>query len=745
MDIAAFHQIHTQLATYQKLECLCEAILALMPQFGADFGLSLLQEDNGNLHFYSTLSDQTSSDKVFRRHLAHQLLTMPLVKEVIEQQKTEMVADLTTDPRTAIAESLFGHCRGAVLVPFQLIKAQAKGVLLFGRQTVGSVSATDSHFLEFITAQVCQHIESTLLYRSQAEHMTQLALINQVSRAATSILNIGLMQATVTQAIQRSFGFYRVSVYRYLSSEKILILDAYTGADGRTWRPETTHLIDSGIIAQVVEQRQTVVINDLSLDNRYQPADDSKIVKSKLVIPIKLGIKTIGILDLESQEVDAFSAHLVAALETMTDQLAIAIENARLYDDVTEKVNELMSLNHIIQAVSSSLNLPQILTLVTQHVTSMLNVAATSVALRDDEANEVWFAAASGEGSTEVIGLRMPLGQGVVGWVAETGEPIIVPDVSTDTRFFPDVDAQSGFTTKSILCVPMVSKGRLIGAIEAMNKRDDSAFTIQDLNLLADLTAPAATAIENAKLYEDLAQNMRQLEAAQVQLVQSAKLSAIGELAAGVAHEINNPLTSIIGLSAVIADSLDVDSEEAEDLHIVRSEAQRATKIVHSLLDFARVGDPVQSLADLNEILESAIFLAVPAGVRHKIKLTKSFADLPLIPVDQDQIKQVFINILNNAVFAMPNGGQLTVTSQISSTDSQMVCLSFADTGSGISPEHIDKIFDPFFTTKEVGQGTGLGLSVSYGIIERHNGQISLETAVGIGTTFHISLPITNA
>jgi two-component system NtrC family sensor kinase len=211
-----------------------------------------------------------------------------------------------------------------------------------------------------------------------------------------------------------------------------------------------------------------------------------------------------------------------------------------------------------------------------------------------------------------------------------------------------------------------------------------------------------------------------------------------------VAHEINNPLTSIIGLSKIMLDEFKETQREIEDLKVIQDEAQRAKKIVRALLDFARVGAPVWAAADINEILTEAILLTMPEKVQYKIKLSKNLGRIPLIPMDENQMKQVFINILNNAIYTMPQGGQITITSQLLPPDHQFVQVSIADTGGGISPQHLDKIFDPFFTTKAVGEGTGLGLSISYGIIERHHGKIEVENEPGVGATFHVILPIAN-
>ena len=267
---------------------------------------------------------------------------------------------------------------------------------------------------------------------------------------------------------------------------------------------------------------------------------------------------------------------------------------------------------------------------------------------------------------------------------------------------------------------------------------------------MTSLAAPAATAIENARLYEDLREGMRRLEETQTQLVQSAKLAAVGELAAGVAHEINNPLTSIIGFTRLLLEDDTANEQAHHDLEMIDREAARAREIVRGLLDFARTGDPVLAPADLNALLEEAVMLVCTRSVQNKVSLTKDMAPLPPIMLDANQIKQVIVNLLNNAVQAMPDGGHLAVSTRLierefGSASCHVAAVYVSDSGVGIPPENLGRIFDPFFTTKEVGQGTGLGLSVSHSIVERHNGKIEVESAPGAGSTFTVFLPANEA
>ncbi len=433
-------------------------------------------------------------------------------------------------------------------------------------------------------------------------------------------------------------------------------------------------------------------------------------------------------------------------MEMLADQMSIAIENARLYDEIRQRVDELTALNTISQAVTSTLDLQKILTIITDHTTRLLGVAATSVVLYDETGDDLWFAAASGEGSDFVLDRRLAVGQGIVGWVFQQGRPVLVPDTSKDERWFGGIDKGSGFTTRSILCVPLQAKGQTIGAIEAMNK-DSGPFNEEDLRMLTLMAAPAASAIENAKLYEALRRGMRKLEETQEQLIQSAKLAAVGELAAGVAHEINNPLTSIIGFTRLLLEDVPSDHQMRDDLETIDREAARTRRIVKSLLDFARTSDPVLAPADLNAIVEEAVMLVCTRSVLKKVSLEKDLSPLPAVMLDANQIKQVLVNLLNNALQAMPAGGRLAVATRLTERETNGVyrpvaAVRVSDSGTGIPSQDLGRIFDPFFTTKEVGQGTGLGLSVSYSIVEKHTGRIEVESAPGKGSSFTMLLPV---
>ncbi len=241
-------------------------------------------------------------------------------------------------------------------------------------------------------------------------------------------------------------------------------------------------------------------------------------------------------------------------------------------------------------------------------------------------------------------------------------------------------------------------------------------------------------------LEQKVQQRTEELRKTENQLIQSDKVASLGKLAAGVAHEINSPLTGVLTYSSLLLKAKKEGDPDREDLEVIVNETNRCKKIVKGLLDFARQTAPQKTSSDMNEVIEKSIDLVSHQASMQNVKIEKKVKpDLPKTMIDVSQIQQVFINILLNAIEAMPQGGTLTVSSEI---EDKMIAVRFADTGVGIPEENLPKILDPFFTTKEQGKGTGLGLSVSYGIIERHRGKLEVKSKVGKGTTFTVRLPI---
>jgi two-component system NtrC family sensor kinase len=258
---------------------------------------------------------------------------------------------------------------------------------------------------------------------------------------------------------------------------------------------------------------------------------------------------------------------------------------------------------------------------------------------------------------------------------------------------------------------------------------------------------------ESARTLEQKVEDRtRQLRVAEAESVQREKLAAVGLLASGIAHELNNPLTGVLTFSYLIRDKLPPGSPDAEDMDLVIRETKRCASIIRRLLDFARQKAPEKKFTDLNKVIEeTARFIERPAHLNDIIITMELAQDLPQLWIDENQIKQVVLNVLVNAQQATEGGGSITVRTRVcpepvapepGAAAVRMVEIAVIDTGCGIPAKDLQRIFDPFFTSKEVGKGTGLGLSVSHGIVKAHGGTIKVESAVGEGSTFCIYLPI---
>ncbi|MEE4310925.1 MAG: cache domain-containing protein [candidate division KSB1 bacterium] len=242
-------------------------------------------------------------------------------------------------------------------------------------------------------------------------------------------------------------------------------------------------------------------------------------------------------------------------------------------------------------------------------------------------------------------------------------------------------------------------------------------------------------------LEQKVKKRTEELRAMQNKVIQTERLASLGKMAAGIAHEINNPLGGILVLSSLCLEDLKDDDPNRSNLEEIVKQTIRCRDIVKGLLQFSRQTEPKMSVVKIDDILKNTLSLIEKQAIFHNIEIEKKFSeDLPYVTADESQMQQVFMNVILNASQAMKEIGTLTLETAYNKDDN-MVVITFTDSGDGIKPEIIDKIFDPFFTTKDVGEGTGLGLSIAYGIVTKHSGKMSVDSKVGESTTFTIQLP----
>ena len=296
---------------------------------------------------------------------------------------------------------------------------------------------------------------------------------------------------------------------------------------------------------------------------------------------------------------------------------------------------------------------------------------------------------------------------------------------------------------KMVVATQKISTGDLTHKVEVSSK-DEIGYLADSFNqMTADLEAANEKLIEWGKTLEKkVEERTKELTEMQAHLIQSEKLASLGKLAAGIAHEINNPLGGVLIYSHLLLEDTDKNSPHYENLKKIVKETSRCKDIVKGLLEFARPKEPEMSLVNINEIVERSLSIMERQALFQNIKIKKSYvSNLPRIVADSAQLQQVFVNIIINAAEAMNGNGILTLSTSLNG-DGTFIEIKFSDTGHGIEEEDQKRLFEPFFTTKEVGKGTGLGLAISYSIIQKHQGTIEVKSEVGKGSTFNVKLPV---
>ena len=425
-----------------------------------------------------------------------------------------------------------------------------------------------------------------------------------------------------------------------------------------------------------------------------------------------------------------------------------------------------------------------------EHIVVGFGAESGALALIDDD-NQHLTIVAGIDIPTDVIGSKIELGGGILGLVAETGKALLLNgDVSSDARFKVTVVRDKSPLPRSAMCWPLTIENRVIGALSINRQDANEAYTDADLENGAVVVSLITVVIENTRLHMDQQQRIamlskmndeirsvnKRLEDAQNQLLQSEKMATIGQLAAGVAHEINNPvgyINSNLGtLQKYIKDlfvMLDAYEQAEpllaanpetirnilalrkkldlaflkEDVVALMNESQegisRVKKIVQDLKDFSHVDEAEWQWADIRKGIDSTLNV-VWNELKYKAEVIKQYNAIPDVECLPSQLNQVFMNLLVNAAHAIEDKGVIFIRS--GQDNAHEVWVEVSDSGKGIPAENLKRIFDPFFTTKPVGKGTGLGLSLSYSIIQKHHGRIEVVSEVATGTTFRVYLPI---
>ncbi|MCX5801124.1 MAG: GAF domain-containing protein [Candidatus Eisenbacteria bacterium] len=471
-----------------------------------------------------------------------------------------------------------------------------------------------------------------------------------------------------------------------------------------------------------------------------QKLRDSFVRSEFVVVPIMTKGRAMGALLADN----VFSRRPITEEEvdlllSLADQAGRAVENAAVYESMKLRLSEVATLQEIGKGILSTTNLAEVLELIARISAQVIGARGSVLWLYEEAEDKVTPGARFGTGESIVEKGVTELGEKLARWAIAEKAPVLVPDCCSDPR---SAEIEKGLAS-SVMAVPLVALGNIVGAITVYDKVarsdfDSNMFDRDDENFLAILADQAAIAVQNARLFEAVKETEKRLRETQALLLRTEKLAALGEMSAKVAHEIRNPLTSIGGFARRVSKGLRAGDPNRDYLDIIIKETERLERILSEQLQFAQLSRPRLQMEDINAVVEESLQLVSEEALGRRAKILKKLSmDLPKLLLDYDKIKQVLINILQNALKFLPVGGKIRVETK-KAGDSVHVIM--ANEGERIPGELMDRLFVPFFTSGK--DGTGLGLAVAYQIVREHGGEIRVKSDKEWGTVFCVCLPV---
>ncbi len=705
-------------------------------------GATVQLEDHGVLWIVA----QKGYDFPEGMSLRHPVAEDELYQTVAQTKKPLVVPNMQQDPRRLLHAEM-SHVQAWIGAPL-LAHDQVIGLITVGNDQPNTYSDRDAEIVAAFASQATTIVEQARLTQRLIRSERLYQTLQDVVALINSTLDLDQVLNEILKQLERILPYDSASIHLLHGNRLFYAAGRGFPVDSH---PETK--LSSGenvIFRQIGQTQQAMVIGDVRQHPDWHIKPGLEYIRSWIGAPLIAKERVIGYLTLDHSQAGAYTEEDAQITDTFARQVVVAIENARLYTETRRWAEEQAALNTVATAASSSLNLHKMLNHALDAVQKLFDADVVEVRLLAESGGALNVAARR----TRPASTALPpstSGNNYALLSLRENRPVVVPE-SNSAQPAEDEDKPG----ESVAALPLRSKERLLGSLSVISYTHHQ-FTPREISLLEAISNQLSLAVENARLYEqlkesearktsllhELEKSLQELQQAQAKLVQSEKLAAIGQLVSGVAHELNNPLTSIIGYAQLLQ-SADLDTSAKTDLNRIVEQAQRSARIVQNLLTFGRQHKPERQFADVNRLIEETLDLvSYQLTMDHIVVERRLSGDIPPLWVDPNQLQQVWLNLIQNAQQAMIDshkGGTLRVRSFV--TDEGKVRIEFSDNGPGIAPDVVEKIFDPFFTTKPVGKGTGLGLSICYGIIQEHEGQIWGENNPKGGATFIVELPV---
>ncbi|MEW5987942.1 MAG: GAF domain-containing protein [Chloroflexota bacterium] len=666
---------------------------------------------------------------------------------MMQTQQSLLINDLEVDPLAGKARHLTRAARSWLGVPL-LIRDQLTGAIVVQSFQPYAFNEDHRRFLQSLAAQVAVALENSRLFEETRRGARRLAILNSLAGDMTGVLEVRELCGRVAERLWSVLGYYNVAVFTTDLSTSQLILQGVAGAYASLVRPgEYRQAVGQGLMGRAAQSGERVLVNDTRQDFDFYQLNGTDIL-AELVLPLKAGDRVIGILNVDANQLNAFDDSQTALLATVADQLAIAVENVRLFEETRRRAAELAVLVRISSALRAAESVEAMLATLLPEAAAIVGGVMASVYLVENTSHDLVLR------GVHPPGLPLPprhlAGQGITGHVATSGQLHVTQDLLRDPFVYvPPQAAESLSHLHSNISLPLRSQERVIGVLH-IGLAEQRSIQAEEVRLVTAIAEMAGTALHRALVMETLEQRVmertRELAEANEQLQELDRLKS--KFVSDVSHELRTPAANLW----LYLDLLERGKPEKRGRYLatLRTETERLVTLIEHVLNLSRLdmGKASSSFAaeDLNAITRTAVAAFQVSAEEAGLQLT--FAPdmaLPLIQAEGNQVSQVVTNLITNAIHYNKAHGAVRLRTFLDS-ERGMACLEVADSGLGIEPEDRPRLFDRFYRGRRVSQsnipGTGLGLAIVKEIVNLHGGAIDVQSQPGEGSTFRVWLPL---
>jgi len=722
------------------LSAVLKSVLSVvMDSVNADIGSILVLDEAGEpSHWVIRSADR---DRAVLSVYAWPIVQQGAVARAIRERRGDWVCNLTSAPdwwtvfdlhvryggdQATVPLSLSAQAAGSALCLPLLAHGRVAGVLILIHSASEGLQAHHLTLLQASAARMALSVESARLYETARRRAEQMAALYEATLNISADQPLDRLLDTLIAQLMDLLRCQGGGVFLWREQDARLELAAAYDPEidlrGMRIAP------GEGLVGQVFETR-----NPLVLDEHTVETD----LSSRLAVPAAVAAPLIwqgqplGVLIATDRTPGRhFDRDDRRLLTLLANQSAAVIASAQLHEQTARRLKELTFLNETIQDITATLDLDEIFAVLTARVKDLLGIEACSIALVERETNELVFRSASGGGAQTVVGERVPWGQGIVGAAAQSGRSVNVSNVWQDERFFRQVDQkQDGFVTQSILAAPMISRGRVVGVVEGLNK--PGGFDGEDERLLSALAMLVASVVDNANLVSA----QRELEQLRENLTHM------------IVHDLRSPIGTVANSLELLSAPREGASAQADALIDIATRAvKRVLTMVESLLDISRLEAGQELLlrqpVSLSAVARSAAEQLALYQKRKRIRLDLQWSEpLPSVMADEEMIERVLINLIDNALKFSPVDSVVILSLAV---EHNTFYVRVQDNGPGIPAEHQQHIFNKFARVQMQNnvRGIGLGLAFCRLAVEAHGGRLWVESASGQGSTFVFTLPL---